>query len=230
MCYFQYHHQLSILVKAMPGLVKGLQGVGWVIRESRPPRTPPPIFTFIFIITIIIKNMLLWSSSVSPSFQLKGLWGRQRLDEDQEHQCSHLSSISSATSFSWIIAGPHPKERERERGRFHSGRTCISEATVLFGNQRTNKRRRQFLELVFYIIMIVASSELQGASCFGEGLLFWCPARLVNRPSRPCFPASLSSASLMPFVCFPARVSLSPGSHLCSLRIAIIIIGDDHPV
>ena len=36
MCYFQYHHQLSILVKAMPGLVKGLQGVGWVIRESRP--------------------------------------------------------------------------------------------------------------------------------------------------------------------------------------------------
>ena len=57
MCYFQYHHQLSILVKAMPGLVKGLQGVGWVIRESRPPRTPPPIFTFIFIMTIIIKNV-----------------------------------------------------------------------------------------------------------------------------------------------------------------------------
>ena len=39
--------------------------------------------------------------------------------------------------------------------------------------------------------MILASSELQGASCFGGGVLFWCR-------SRPCF---------------PARVNFSPGSH-----------------
>ena len=39
--------------------------------------------------------------------------------------------------------------------------------------------------------MNLASSELQGASCFGGGVLFWCR-------SRPCF---------------PARVNFSPGSH-----------------